>query len=103
MRVNCPQGWGTIIRLAESVTMADRTVEILEGICNSCDLCGIETCDYYDTSREATRAFCQALNRGYTWEGVYERELPLEEQRRIHLTPRPKRGPQIPQKAQVKH
>jgi hypothetical protein len=35
MRVKCPQGWGTINQLNQTVTLVDRTVEILEGVCNS--------------------------------------------------------------------
>lgn len=38
------------------------TVNICYGICDSCDLCAIESCELYDISPEATRRFIRALN-----------------------------------------
>jgi hypothetical protein len=48
-------------------------VSICDWICDSADLCGITTCEYYDTSPEATQRFIKALNREHTLEGLFEK------------------------------
>jgi len=56
--VNCPHGHRWISTLTKSrVTFENRTVTILDGICDSCDRCGFTGCEYFDDSREATRRF----------------------------------------------
>lgn len=69
MRIECPEGWTTV----ETVNKADATltvhrngVNIHAGICDSCDLCGITRCRFYDTSREATRLFLHAQAHEHT-------------------------------------
>jgi hypothetical protein len=43
-------------------TWESSTVNICDGICDSCDRYGIESCEFYDTSPEATKRFLLALN-----------------------------------------
>jgi hypothetical protein len=76
VRIKCPHGWRSVGKLGE-ITIVNETVEILEGICDRPDRCGISSCEYYDTSREATRRFREALNVTQTlegWRGDYEND-----------------------------
>lgn len=89
MRIKCPHGWQGITQAGNPklgrITVHHTSVEIYDGICNSPDLCKISTCQYYDTSREATRRFNSAVAY-YTWteEGILEtRRDPT-----CHLCPR---------------
>lgn len=66
MKIKCPHGYKSVARLG-SITIENETVEILEGICDRPDRCGITTCEYYDTSREATRRFQAATAHCYGW------------------------------------
>jgi len=43
-------------------------VTICDGICDSADRCGIESCEFYDTSPEGTRRFLKALYHEQTAE-----------------------------------
>ncbi len=60
MKVDCPYGWKSVSKLG-NVTFESATVNICDGICDSADLCGIETCEFYDLSPEANRRFARAL------------------------------------------
>lgn len=68
-------------------TLTDYRVEIYEGICDSPDCCGISTCQYYDTSQEATEIFLKASAYEHTLEGFLENQ----ENPDRHLQPRPHR------------
>ena len=75
MKIECPRGWKTSYQIGDPklgrITVHHNKVEILEGICNSCDLCGIKNCRFYDNSAEATRRFVQAsIRREHTLEGL---------------------------------
>jgi len=69
VRVKCPHGYKSVAKLG-SITIENETVEILEGICDRPDRCGITTCEYFDTSRDATRRFQQAHAHACTLEGL---------------------------------
>ena len=89
MEINCPHGWKRVIRFGNS-TWEDHRVNIYEGICDSPDRCGISTCEYYDTSQEATEIFLKASAYEHTIEGYLEnRNNP--DRKLQHLQPRPKR------------
>jgi hypothetical protein len=72
MKIVCPYGWKTVTKLAGNLIWEDHTVDVLDGICDSPDLCGIASCEFYDDSPRATRAFCQTLNHAHTLEGLIE-------------------------------
>ena len=61
MKFECPYGWKSVTK-CDNVTFESTTVNICDGICDSCDLCGIERCEFYDTSAEATSRFIRGLN-----------------------------------------
>lgn len=56
MKLECPYGWESVSRIG-SVTLQSATVNICDGVCDSCDLCGIEACEFHDISHEASRRF----------------------------------------------
>ena len=60
MTFDCPYGWKSVAKVG-NVTWENSTVTICDGICDSCDLCRIESCEFYDTSPASTRRFLQAL------------------------------------------
>lgn len=60
MKVDCPYGWKSVAKVG-NLTWENSTVNICDGICDSADLCGIETCEFYDLSPEANRRFARAL------------------------------------------
>lgn len=60
MKFDCPYGWKSVSKIG-NFTWENSTVNICDGICDSADLCGIETCEFYDLSPEANRRFAQAL------------------------------------------
>jgi hypothetical protein len=63
MRFECPHGWKSVSKLG-NVTFESATVNICDGICDSCDLYGIESWEFYDdTSPEATKRFLRANAR----------------------------------------
>jgi hypothetical protein len=70
MKFECPYGWKSVTTLG-NVTFASATVNICDGICDSCDLCGIESCEFYDISPEATKRFICALNSEQTAESQF--------------------------------
>jgi hypothetical protein len=67
MTFDCPYGWKSVSKFG-NVTFESATVNICDGICDSCDLCGIEHCEFYDTSPEATRRFLRANAQEHTLE-----------------------------------
>jgi len=71
MEVNCPNGWKSVGRL-KNISIESRLVKICADICDSADLCGNRECEYYDTSREATRRFMEAQRHERTLEGKME-------------------------------
>jgi hypothetical protein len=72
MKVDCPKGWKQVMKIG-NIIIEDSTVTICDFVCDSADLCGITSCEFYDTSREATRRYIRALNREHTLEGLMER------------------------------
>ncbi len=68
MKFECPYGWKHVGKLGDNITFESATVNICDGICDSCDLCGIKRCEFYDTSREATRRFLRAQAQEHTLE-----------------------------------
>ena len=71
MEIDCIEGWKHTVKFG-NITLEDSRVSILDGICDSCDLCGITTCRFYDTSREATLRYQFAQAREHTLEGLLE-------------------------------
>lgn len=67
MKFDCPYGWKSVT-YSGNVTLESATVNICDGICDSCDLCGIESCEFYDVSQEATKRFLVAHAREQTLE-----------------------------------
>jgi hypothetical protein len=67
VKFECPYGWNSVTN-CNNVTLESATVNICAGVCDSCDLCGIESCEFYDTSHEATRRFLKALYHEQTSE-----------------------------------
>jgi hypothetical protein len=59
MKFECPYGWESVTKVG-NVTFESATVNICAGVCDSCDLCSIESCEFYDTSPEATKRFLLA-------------------------------------------
>lgn len=79
MNIQCPEGWqrlGTLTQGAVPITAQQTTVQIYAGICDSCDLCGITHCRFYDTSREATRRFMHAQCEEHTLDHLLRRLKP---------------------------
>jgi hypothetical protein len=72
MKIDCIEGWKHTATLG-NITIEDSRVIILDGICDSCDLCGISACRFYDISPEATRRFLLAQAREHTLEGLLEK------------------------------
>jgi hypothetical protein len=71
MKFECPNGWKSVIKIG-NVTFESATVNILDSVCDSCDLCEIEGCEFYDQSEEATRRFIKELRREHTLEHLLE-------------------------------
>lgn len=61
--VDCPHGHKWIARLGRALVIERRQVEIIDGVCDSCDRCGFSACEYFDDSPDATRRYCEALGR----------------------------------------
>lgn len=78
MDIACPEGWkrdGTLALGAATLTVRT-TVQIYASICDSCDLCGITHCRFYDTSPAATRRFMQAQGEEHTLDHLLRRLRP---------------------------
>jgi len=67
MKFECPYGWKSVTK-SGNVTLESATVNICDGICDTADHCGIQSCEFYDTSPEATCRFIRALNKEQTAE-----------------------------------
>ena len=57
--IRCPQACRWISQVG-NVTFENRDVTIFSDICSHSDRCGMEDCQYFDNSEEATRKFIQA-------------------------------------------
>jgi hypothetical protein len=67
MKFECPYGWQSVIKCG-NVSFESATVNVCDGVCDSADRCGIESCEFYDTSTEATKRFLRANAREDTLE-----------------------------------
>ena len=86
MTIDCPHGWHHAAQLG-SVTIEDRRVNVYGGLCDSPDLCGIRTCEFFDDSRDATRRYSLALADAHaSIEGVIADEKAKEEHERRRAT-----------------
>jgi hypothetical protein len=84
MTIDCPHGFKRVTKL-KTVTWEDQTVAVFDGICDSCDLCGIRRCEFYDDTREGTRRFQRAAAHAHTLEGMLaerDRQRAYRESRR---------------------
>lgn len=61
MKFECPYGWKSVAKVGNFFTWESSTVNICDGICDSADLCGKESCEFYDVSPAGTRRFLKAL------------------------------------------
>lgn len=68
MTFECPYGWKSVAKIGSHITFESATVNICDGICDSCDLCGNKACEFYDRSPEADRRFARALAHEQTLE-----------------------------------
>jgi len=59
--INCPHGHRWMARVNPSVTCENRQVNILGGVCDSCDLCGCRDCEYFDDTEAGSRRFQKGL------------------------------------------
>ena len=72
MKIDCPHGYVAVMKLNENVTWEDRSVTILDGMCESADRCGITSCKFYDVSPAGNARYLIALRRTHTLEGLLE-------------------------------
>ena len=79
MYLKCPQGW-TAVRTEKrgntTLTVHHTQVQIYAGVCDSCDLCGIASCRFFDTSENATRLFVRAQAAEDSLEQLHQRLQP---------------------------
>ena len=79
MRIPCPEGWTATRKetiKGVTLTVQHTTVQIYGGVCDSCVLCGIATCRFYDTSATATRRFQRAQGEEHTLDHLRKRLNP---------------------------
>ena len=82
MTIDCPHSWRHVAKFG-SVTIEDRRINVYGGLCDSPDLCGIRTCEFFDDSREGTRRYNLALADAHaSIEGVIADEEAKEEHER---------------------
>lgn len=67
MKFECPYGWKFVTN-CDNATFESAIVNICDGICDSADRCGIEHCEFYDISPEATKRFLRANAHEHTFE-----------------------------------
>jgi hypothetical protein len=72
MKRDCPHGYKRVFKTG-NMTWEDSTVEICGGVCDSPDVCGIESCEFYDISQHGTAHFMKAAGHEHTLEGLRER------------------------------
>ncbi len=83
--INCPHGHRWISRLNPSVTWENRQVNILGGVCDSCDLCQFRECEYFDDTPEGSRRFQKGLAELHgSIEGQFNDRTYQEQLRRKH-------------------
>jgi hypothetical protein len=86
--LRCPQGCRWISQFTNQV-FENRDVEIFANVCNHSDRCGIEDCEYFDNTPEATEKFCRALAKrfgmpkGRKESAIYERDLRIKHGQKI--------------------
>jgi hypothetical protein len=73
MKRDCPHGFKRVSKIGKNMTWEDSTVEICGGVCDSPDLCKIESCEFYDVSQAGTERFMKAAAHAETLEGLLER------------------------------
>lgn len=75
MEIPCPEGWQRdgSLDLGSVTVIMKTTVQLYAGVCDSCDLCGIAHCRFYDTSPEATRRFMHAMGEERSLEHLRRR------------------------------
>jgi len=73
MKRDCPHGYKRVSKIGKNMTWEDSTVEICGGVCDSPDLCKIESCEFYNISQHSTARFMKAAGREHTLEGLLER------------------------------
>jgi len=69
--IDCPHGsiW---ITSSPGLTVASRVVSVYGGVCDSCDRCGMQSCRFFDDSRDGDRRFAEGLAHSQTLEGLEE-------------------------------
>lgn len=67
MKFDCRYSWKSVTK-SGNATLKSGTVNICGCICDSGDLCGIVTCEFYDISPDATRRFLQNNDGEHTLE-----------------------------------
>jgi hypothetical protein len=72
MKRDCPHGWKSVLKIGK-MTWEDSTVEICGGVCDSPDVCKIESCEFYNITQHGTARFMKAAGREETLEGLRER------------------------------
>ena len=73
MWMNCHKGFKHRNKIG-NVVMEDIRVNVCAGICDSCDLCGITDCEFYDNTPAGTRLFLQANAHEHTLEGLMQKK-----------------------------
>jgi hypothetical protein len=73
MKRDCPHGFKRVLKIGKNMTWEDSTVDICGGVCDSPDVCGIESCEFYNISQHGTARFMKAAGREETLEGLLER------------------------------
>jgi len=70
---DCPHGWKSVTSFG-NVTWEDCRVNVYAGVCDRSDQCGVNACQYFDSSRAATRLFIAAsVFFNHTAEGLLHR------------------------------
>ncbi len=79
MYIKCPHGW-TAVRTEKTgnvaVTVHHTKVQIYAGICDSCDLCGIRSCRFFNDTESGTRLFMRAQAQEDTMEYLQQQGNP---------------------------
>ena len=61
MRIDCPHGYSGKAKIGNS-TIVFCDVEIFADVCDHADRCGIDTCEFYDITKEGTRKYIKAAS-----------------------------------------
>ena len=73
MHVPCPHGHLFSMGLSTS-PLQTKMIHIFEDICDCPDFCKNKSCEYYDTSREATERYLKAAGEADTIDGLLKDE-----------------------------